>query len=121
MRTIIKKNYRPARVLGTLKSEILKKLGTHPLRDNLFFPEHMPIFQYLFTDDEGRLFVVTSEKGETGQYISDIFNPAGVFICRASLGYFDLVRLIWEGQEFASWPKRTAYIVLERKHPATKS
>jgi hypothetical protein len=115
MRTIIKKNYRPARVLGTLKSEILKKLGTHPLRDNLFFPEHMPIFQYLFTDDEGRLFVVTSEKGETGQYISDIFNPAGVFICRASLGYFDLVRLIWEGQEFGIVAKKNRLYCLREK------
>ncbi|OGD40121.1 MAG: hypothetical protein A2V45_02765 [Candidatus Aminicenantes bacterium RBG_19FT_COMBO_58_17] len=115
VRTIIKKDYRPVRVTETIKSEVLKKLATNPLRDNLYFPEYMPIFQYLFTDDEGRLFVVTSERGETGQYISDIFNPDGVFICRASLGYFDLIRLIWEGQEFGIVAKKNRLYCLREK------
>jgi len=48
---------------------------------------HWPPFQYLFTDDEGRLFVMTYEESDKpNQYIYDVFNPDGVFITRISLG-----------------------------------
>ena len=46
----------------------------------------MPPFQYFFTDDAGRLYVMTFEQGEKPEeYIYDIFNPEGLFIGRMSL------------------------------------
>jgi hypothetical protein len=55
-------------------------------KGKLYFPDSMPPFQYFFPDDQGRLFVMTFEKGETpGSYLYDIFNPDGVFVGRTSL------------------------------------
>jgi hypothetical protein len=49
----------------------------------------MPPFLAFFSDDEGRLFVMTYEKGENpGEYICDIFNPDGVCVGRKSLKVF---------------------------------
>jgi hypothetical protein len=54
------------------------------------FPESYPPFQDFFTDDTGRLYVKTYEKGEdSGEYIFDIFNADGVFIGRKSLSITD--------------------------------
>ena len=49
----------------------------------------MPPFRFLFTDDEGRLYVMTWEKNkDLKEYMYDVFNPQGVFICRTSLGNY---------------------------------
>jgi hypothetical protein len=95
----IRKEHISVKVPENMKKEILERLGDHPLSKKLFFPENMPVFQYFFTDDRERLFVVTPEIGPSGQYISDVFTAEGVFIARASLGYFDLLKAIWEGNE----------------------
>lgn len=50
------------------------------------FPSQLPPFKTLFSDDYGRLFVMTSEKGKgSGEYVVDIFNSDGIFIGRTSL------------------------------------
>ena len=55
-------------------------------KQRTYFPEYFPPFQCAFTDDRERLFVITNEKGNNpGEYMCDIFNPAGIFISRASL------------------------------------
>ena len=57
------------------------------MRDNYYFTRYWPPFRYLFTDDEGRIFVLTYEEGvNPGEYMYDIFNSQGVFIGRTSLG-----------------------------------
>ena len=57
------------------------------LRDNYYFTKNWPPFRYLFTDDEGRIFVLTYEEGvNSREYMNDIFNSEGVFIGRVSLG-----------------------------------
>lgn len=53
----------------------------------VILPDYQPPFQCLFfTDDDGRLFLMTFEKGKkTREYIFDIFNSDGIFIGRTSL------------------------------------
>ena len=44
----------------------------------------------MFTDDEGRIYVMTYEEGdEPGEFIYDIFNPEGAFIARTKLDNLD--------------------------------
>jgi len=53
---------------------------------NLYFEEYWPPFWGFFTDDDGKLFVLTPEEGlNPGEYWYDIFNSDGVFIGRLSL------------------------------------
>ena len=71
----------------------------HPLRTNLKLPANFPAFQFLFSDDEGRLYVATCEKdAATGQNMCDVFSPDGTYIQRAPLGYFDFLKWMFEGQ-----------------------
>ena len=56
-------------------------------RDNYYFTENWPPFRYLFTDNGGRLFIMTYEEGiNPGEYMYDIFNSDGAYIGRTSLG-----------------------------------
>jgi hypothetical protein len=58
--------------------ELVRKMTT--------FLESFPPFQSFFTDDMGRLYVMTYEKGEnSGEYVFDIFNEEGLFVGRKSL------------------------------------
>ncbi len=52
----------------------------------VWFPKYyLPICDF-FPDDEGRLYVMTFERGEEeGEYWYDIFNPDGIFINRKKL------------------------------------
>ncbi|MFZ2053757.1 MAG: hypothetical protein WAU81_06130 [Candidatus Aminicenantales bacterium] len=85
----IRKSYRPVAVPENIRKRVLEvfDMPIHKSQKNkLFFPDSMPAIQYFFTDDQGRLFVMTFEKGERpGHYIYDIFNSDGVFIGRTSL------------------------------------
>lgn len=86
-------------VLKTLESPSLA-----PLRDKLTFPTASPPFQHLFCDDEGRLYVMTYEKGEkAGEYLFDIFNADGVFIARTSCAAHLSADLYAPGSPTDSW------------------
>jgi len=55
----------------------------------VWFPKHWPPFTSFFTDDEGRIFVKTYEKGaDEGEFIFDIFNTEGKFVGRKSLNIY---------------------------------
>lgn len=83
----IKKEYRHVDIPKEYKKGFLKML--EPYEDKIYFPKDWPPFQYLFSDDEGRLFVMTFEEGlYPGEYMYDIFSPNGIFIARASLGNY---------------------------------
>jgi len=81
----IKKEYRKVRI----PEEYIKEHseGMSELwKQRTYFPEYFPPFQCAFTDDRERLFIITNEKGNNpGEYMSDIFNPEGIFIARTSL------------------------------------
>jgi hypothetical protein len=86
----IRKDYQPVEIPDEVKKENIK--ATKDPQSVIYgkkinFSEHWPPFQYLFTDDEGRLFVMTYEEGESpGEFMYDVFNPDGIFINRISLG-----------------------------------
>jgi len=85
----IKKEYNPVPINEQDKERILKLFErmSEEIKKTIYFPDNFPPFQRLFfTDDEGRLFVMTYEKGEKPrQFIYDIFDSDGVFIGRIGL------------------------------------
>jgi hypothetical protein len=85
----IKKEYSPIPVTKEYKKEFMKQFEAamyDDIRNKYYFPDSMPPFHSFFTDADGRLFVMTYEKGRNpGEYMYDIFNPEGVFICRKSM------------------------------------
>ena len=79
----IKKEYAPLKYPEDLKKRYIEGYGT---TRKLYFPDYLPPFQSFFGDDDGRLFVMTYEKGEKpGEYVFDIFNSEGVFVQRKNL------------------------------------
>lgn len=83
----IRKEYRPVRVTEGINDAILgpdyRKSGSSQSK---YFPDPLPPLNQFFTDDEGRIFVMTYETGaRPDEYIWDIFNPAGVFVGRVAL------------------------------------
>lgn len=83
----IKKEYRPVLLTKEYKEKYLKIYkNMKEFRDKIYFPKNFPPYYSFFTDDKGRLFVMTYEKGENpGEYMYDIFNGDGLFIGRKSL------------------------------------
>lgn len=83
----IRKKFTPVDVSDEYKEAFYKSFPEgYPYRANYYFTKSWPPFRYLFTDDMGRLYVMTYEEGSrSGEYIYDIFNPDGVFISRMSL------------------------------------
>lgn len=88
----IRKEYSPVKVSEDYKTEYLKPYveTEDPWANNwaqkIYFPEHWYPFYTFFPDDEGRLYVMTYEEGESpGEYFFDIFNSDGIFIARKSL------------------------------------
>jgi len=113
----IRREYAPVRVTAAFREEALARLPQgSPVAGRLEFPDHKPSFQYIFADEKGRIFVSTSEVDKTsGQNICDIFNASGVFIGRAAVGYFDLLRMYWEGMSLDVVAKNERMYVLHEK------
>ncbi len=86
----IRKEFQPVEVSEEMKKEVLKQFEdprAAEIRKKIFFHDNCPPFQYLFTDDEGYLFIMTHEEGENPrEYVYDVFSPEGIFISRTSLG-----------------------------------
>jgi len=100
LKRIVRKRYAPVPIPPSFRDDLLKRMPeNHPLRENLKLPETFPAFQFLFSDDEGRLYVVTCKKDSaSGQNLCDIFAPDGTYIQRAAIGYFDFLKWMFEGQ-----------------------
>jgi hypothetical protein len=86
----IRKEFRPARPSAEYKAvrrRRYEKMGANgaEILSKLSFPAHFPPFRFLFTDDEGRLFVMTNEREGDRTYLYDIFSKDGVFIGRCRL------------------------------------
>lgn len=85
----IRKEYKPVEVSEEVKKSILGRYdvpGFEEIKKKIYFPDEMPPYESFFTDDKGRLFVKTNEKGKNPEeYMFDIFNPDGILIERKSL------------------------------------
>jgi len=85
----VEKDFRPVEIPEEFKTLVRKVLGRsqrgQELIKKLYYPPHMPAFRYLFTDDQGRLFVMTNEREGEREYWYDIFSQEGVFIGRTKL------------------------------------
>lgn len=87
----IRKEYKPVPITEETKRLYMRRWDRLPMeiREKVFFPKLMPPFQGGFTDDKGRLFVMTFEKGEKSrEYVYDVFNLDGIFIDRIKLDNF---------------------------------
>jgi hypothetical protein len=75
----------------------------------------------MFADEKGRIFVSTSEVEKASrQNICDIFNASGVFIGRAAVGYFDMLRMYWEGVTLDVMAENGRFYVLHEKENGYK-
>jgi outer membrane protein assembly factor BamB len=85
----IKKESSPVPVPEEYKKKFMEQWNApifDSIRSKIYFPDAMPPFHSFLADDEGRLFVMTYEKGDNpGEFIFDIFNPDGVCTGRKSL------------------------------------
>jgi len=85
----IRKEYKPVEVSEEVKKSILERYdvpGFEEIKKKIYFPDEMLPYESFFTDDEGRLFVKTNEKGKNHEeYMFDIFSPDGILIERKSL------------------------------------
>jgi hypothetical protein len=83
----IRKEYDPVEVPEELKREILSRIPDESsLKANIVFPDHFAPFRSFFTDDEGRLFVVTHELSRNQiDSVCDIFDSEGAFVGRINL------------------------------------
>lgn len=113
----IRKEFEPIALTDDFRKETLARLPQgNPMAGRLHFPEYKPAFQYFFADEAGRLFVMTSERDKaSGQNVCDIFDAAGVFIARAAVGYYDPLRLFWEGSSLDVVAKNGHIYVLHEK------
>jgi len=91
LRRKIRKEFKPIPLTKEYKEDLLDMYKIWPkFIRKMYFPKHFPSYHSFFSDEEGRIFVMTYEKGsKPGEYIYDVFNNEGVFICRKGLkAYF---------------------------------
>ncbi len=83
----IRKDFEPVKVPEEYKKAYFERFPEgDPILENLYFTEQWPAYRDFFSDDAGRLYVLTHEEGANpGEYMYDIFNSEGAFIGRMSL------------------------------------
>jgi len=86
----INKDYNPVKITYEDKERVIKELSAGiPLRRRVEFPDNYPAFQGLSCDEQGRIFVRTSERAEDNEgYCYDIFDEEGKYIAKIPLGFF---------------------------------
>ena len=85
----IRKEYQPVEVSDEVIQEKKRQYEEYGMK--VWFPKFwLPMCDF-FLDDEGRIFVMTFERGENpGEHIFDIFNSEGVFIGRKAMNILTL-------------------------------
>jgi hypothetical protein len=102
----IRKEFRPVPVPEQYKALLKKVMSRYTrgqeLMNKLELAAHLAPFRHLFTDDQGRLYVMSSERAGERNYWYDIFTSEGAFIGRFQL---DNVRITYvEGQQYSANP-----------------
>ncbi len=81
----IEREYTP---IETTQKDFEERIADRPpkLKKDLYAPKHFPPYRNLIADDEGRIWVRTSEKAPDGKsHIYDVFDPEGRFILKVAL------------------------------------
>jgi hypothetical protein len=87
----IRKEYKPVPYPEEFRRQT-KEIGAREPALNLVPLKEMPPFNSFFSDDEGRLFVMTYEQGASpDEYIHDVFNKDGVLVARVPLGRYGIM------------------------------
>ena len=83
----LRKDYGPVAIPGDYKARVRAGYSSAPdYLAMLDFPKYFPPFQGGFADDDGRLFVMTYERGaKPHEYIHDVFDPDGIFVARIAI------------------------------------
>jgi hypothetical protein len=82
----IRKDHNLVELTEEYKKNFLERIKNSPLREKYELRKHFPPFQYLFTDEDDHIFVMTYEKGRSAnEWIFDIFTPDGVFFGRVPI------------------------------------
>ena len=87
----IRKEFNPVAYPEEFRLQTEKVIAANPGM-NLFIIKDMPPVNSFFVDEAGRLFVMTYERGETGEgFIHDVFDSDGIFIARIELGRYGIL------------------------------
>jgi hypothetical protein len=82
----IRKDYDPVELTEEYKKKFFERRKKNPYLDKYVLRKCFPPFQYLFTDEEARIFVMTYERGDNpNEWIFDIFTTDGVFFGRVPI------------------------------------
>ena len=82
----IRKEYARVELSEEYKRNFFERRKKSPILDKYELLKYFPPFQYLLTDEEDRIFVMTYEKGASpNEWIFDIFTPEGVFFGRVPI------------------------------------
>lgn len=85
----IRKEYQPIKVSDQVMQERKEQYEKYGMK--IWFPKSWPPMGDFFLDDDGRIFVMTFEKGEnTNENIFDIFNAEGIYIGKTALNILTL-------------------------------
>jgi hypothetical protein len=89
----IKKEYKKIRPSEEYKERFFDMWKGTPvyeaIKKRFYFPSFLPPFHYFISDDRGRIYVMTYEKGNNpDEFMFDIFNSEGIFIGRKSIKAF---------------------------------
>jgi hypothetical protein len=106
----IKKEYKKVPISEEYKKKRLERTPDY-FKKMTFFPDYFPPYQSFFSDDGGRLFVMTYEKGANpGEFMIDIFSHEGVFVGRKSLNAW-----VWNSLLWAKIKKNLLYCLQEKE------
>jgi hypothetical protein len=91
-----------------LVREMKKRFPDRPIPDSLqvpsHYPKHLPYFNSIVCDDEGRLFVKTLENFVSGRVVYDVFDAQGIYVARLDLP---------GNEEIAAVKKRKVYALVK--------
>jgi hypothetical protein len=84
----IRKEHHPLPVTEVIKEKALARYDDN-VKPMVFFPENLPPFRTMTADEQGVLYVITFEEGDSpGENLIDVFNPNGAFVGRLSAAVF---------------------------------
>ena len=92
------------------KAEMLRSMPEQ-MRSLAYFPKFYSPVRGLVAGEDGTLLVSTYEKSDRqGEFMFDIYNPAGVFVDRKSIG-----AVVWENHLWAHLSKDKLYCLKEKE------